>query len=206
MPLHARLRSGLYVSRAAPTAALVVIIAIGACTAGGATGARETISPRVLLNRLLTTAIKSRELPSGYYSAKVGVTTPSAQAKKHHVVGDVEIDFDSGDASVIYVVLPTRKDALGDWYDSDIFKKAKSRLPAPPNLPKPSGIFNTSVSGKNAFGKKVTNGVTIVGFVSQNVIVSAVTISTDNTESGDVPSAITLARFALRHLSALRVR
>jgi hypothetical protein len=40
----------------------------------------------------------------------------------------------------------------------------------------------------------------------QNVIVDATTTSTDNTESGDIPATIALARFAIRHLSVVRVR
>jgi hypothetical protein len=172
--------------------------------AGLANAADQALSPRALVTRLLTTPIKQTQLPSGYYSAKVGVSKPSDIAKKHHVVGEVEIDLDS-DAVIVYIVFPTRADALADWYGADL-KKVKSRLPAPLTLPKPSGIFNTSITGNNAFGKKVTNGVTLVGFVSQNVIVEATNLSTDTTESGDVPGAIALARFALRHLSAVRLR
>lgn len=182
---------------------VLLALAVG-LVAGGAAAADRALSPRALLNRLLTTPIKPGQLPSGHYSAKVGVSKPSDKAKKHHVVGEVQIEIDS-DAAIFYIVFPTRADALADWYDADL-KDVKSRLPAPRNLPKPSGIFNTSITGNNAFGKKVTNGVTILGFVSQNVVASATTISTETTESGDIPGAITLARFALRHLSAARLR
>jgi hypothetical protein len=65
-------------------------------------------------------------------------------------------------------------------------------------------MINQSITGKNVFGKKVTNGVTFLGFTSKNVIVSAATISTDNTESGDIPGTIRLGRYALKHLQALR--
>ena len=156
------------------------------------------------MTKLVTTPIKSSQLPSGYYSAKVGLSKPSDNAKKHHVVGEVEVDIDS-DAGILYIVFPTRKDALADWYGADL-KKAKTRLPAPASFPKPSIIANSSITGNNAFGKKVTNGVTVLGYVSQNVIVEATTISTDNTESGDIPGAIALGRYALRHLSAVRLR
>ena len=183
---------------------LTALALVAGCIAAGASAADRAVSPKALVNRLLTTPIRPSQLPSGYYSIKVGVSKPSDNAKKHHEVGEVEADLDS-DAGILYFVFPTRADALADWYDAD-FKKAKSRLPAPATLPKPSGIFNASISGNNAFGKKVTNGVTFVAFVSQNVILEAFTISTDNTESGDVPGAIKLARFALRHLSAVRIK
>jgi hypothetical protein len=63
-----------------------------------------------------------------------------------------------------------------------------------------------SVTGKNAFGKTVTNGVTDFAFTLKNVIVQAITRSTDNADSGDIPGAIRLGRFGLRHLQAAQAR
>ena len=71
-------------------------------------------------------------------------------------------------------------------------------LPAPEMFPTPSLIVNASITGNNLLGKKVTNGVTILGLVSGSVIVEAITTSTSNSDSGDIPGSIALGKFALR--------
>ncbi len=144
-------------------------------------------------------------MPSGFYSAKTGVSTPSSRAKHHHVVGKVEIDIDSGDAGIIYLVFPSHADALADWNETDVGHQhgVKSQLAAP-GFPTPALIVNSSFTGNNVFGKKVTNGVSTLVFVTANVIVDAVTISTSNTDSGDVPATVELGKLALRHLRSVQ--
>jgi hypothetical protein len=155
----------------------------------------------------LRSAIPESELPHGFYSAKTGLSTPSSRAKHHHVVGEVEIDIDSGDARIIYIVFPGHADALADWNDADIGHQhgVKSQLAAP-GFPTPALIVNSSITGNNVLGKKVTNGVSSLVFVTANVIVDAITTSTSNTDSGDVPATVELGKLALRHLRAVQAK
>jgi len=176
----------------------------GLVCAVGALAGHAAVSPQNLYQRLLTSSIPDSALPSGYYSSTTGISKPSDNAKRHHVVGEVEINLDNSDAVIDYIVFPTRADAVADWKDANMRGHAKSTLTAPPDFPWPALMINQSITGKNVFGKKVTNGVTFLGFTSKNVIVSAATISTDNTESGDIPGTIRLGRYALKHLQALR--
>jgi len=177
-------------------AALTVVLA-GAVSAAPAQLSRRP-SAQAIYRALLTTPVRAGSLPGNFYSAKVTVGKPSKRAKSHHVVGEVEIDIDSGDAAIFYSVFPTRTDAVADWRDADL-KGIKTTLRAP-QFHQPAAIYNGSFTGKNAFGKKVTNGFTVVGSTPGRVIVSAATTSTESTESGDIPGAIALERFELRHL------
>jgi len=69
-----------------------------------------------------------------------------------------------------------------------------------------SDWINGSQTGKNAFGKTVTNGLTLMCARSDIVIVCAFTSSVDNEESGDVPGTIKLLRAGLAHLAAVRAK
>jgi hypothetical protein len=70
---------------------------------------------------------------------------PSKRAKSHHVIGEVVVKIDNGRAQIFYVVFPTRVDAVANWRDADAeLTNIKSRLPAPPQFPKPSAILNGS--------------------------------------------------------------
>lgn len=190
-------------NRALPTT-FAGLVAAGAVVASALAGTTVK-SPRALYQALLTTGIRS-DLPSGFYSAQIGVGSLSDRAKRFHAVGEVDIDIDSGNALIIYIVFPSRANAVAEWNDarSDVKKHSKSILPAPPTFPWPALIANGSVTGKNAFDKSVTNGVTDLAFTSKNVIVQAMTLSTSNTESGDIPGAIRLGKAALKHLNKLR--
>lgn len=190
LPLALVLTGVLWVSASAP--------ALG--------GTATAPSPTRVYQRLLTTSIPDSALPSGFYSSSVGIYKPSSQAQKHHAVGGVEIDLNGGDAALIYLVFATRADAVADWNDANLRSHAKSTLVPPAGFPGPGLIANMSIKGKNAFGKNVTNGVTDLAFVSKFVIVQAVTRSTDNTDSGDIPAAITLGRFGLARLNAAAKR
>jgi len=197
---HVRL---LIVRRAMTAAGCLLLLALGAGTALSASDAK---SPSALYRALLTTPIKPSQLPSGFYSASPGIGSPSKNSKSHHIVGEVDENVDSGDAAIIYEVFPSRAMAVADWNAGkpNFKKEAKSQMAAPSKFPWPAIILNGSVTGKNAFGKTVTNGITNLAFTSQNVIVEAATISTSNTQSGDIPGAIQLGQFALQHLNALR--
>lgn len=183
-------------------AASLLTLTVFAATAGAETAQRSQ-TPRALYEALLTSSV-SGKLPSGFSTAKIGVSKLSDRAMKHHGVGGVEIDIDGGDAAIIYIVFPTRADAVADWKDVNLKQQAKSVITAPSRFPWPAVIANSSVTGNNVFGKKVTNGVTDLAFTSRNVIVQALTRSVDNKDSGDIPATIRLGDFALKHLNAIR--
>jgi hypothetical protein len=69
-----------------------------ALTAAGvaAQSASTALPPPSLYRALLTRSFSG--LPSGYYSAKVGVDSLSDKDKRHHAVGAVLVAIDSGDA------------------------------------------------------------------------------------------------------------
>jgi hypothetical protein len=188
---------------------IFVLLAVSAALASSvrSDAAAPRVPPKALYARLLVTPIPTSQLPSGFYSASIGVSKPSNTAKSNHAVGEVEIDLNGGDAAIIYLIFPTRADALKDWKDADPTHKkgVKTKLPAP-GFPHPALIVNGSITGNNAFGKKVTNGFSILGFTAGNVITSAVTSSTTNTNSGDLPATISLGKFALRHLRAVEAK
>jgi len=117
--------------------------------------------------------------------------------RRHHVVGAVEVNLNSGHARIVYVIFPTRADALGNQTDGvkglKAVKGIKVQLSAP-GFPKPSLIINGSENGM---------GVTQVSFVAGNVGVNAQT-TRPNSNSGDIHGTLGLARFALRHLRAFQ--
>jgi hypothetical protein len=185
--------------------AILAAVVAALCFAALAEAVTADRSPHALYRALLTTPIPPSQLPSGYHSARVGVSSLSNNAKAHHVVGEVEVDIDS-DAVIVYEVFRTRADAIADWNAARpaLKKKSKSQVAAPPRFPWPAIIANSTITGKNLLGQTVKNGVTALNFTSRNVIVQAGTISTTNVDSGDIPGAVRLGDFALKHLDALR--
>jgi hypothetical protein len=188
------------VNRALRLTLLGLAVVIVVSTASAQSSLRP--SGKSIYCALLTTPIRAGSLPANFYSAKVNFMKPSKRAKSHHAVGEVEVDIDGGDdAAIFYVVFPTRADAVADWKDTD-WSGVKTRRPAP-QFPQPAVILNGPFTVKDAAGKTVTYGYTGVASVPGGVIVSTVTRSTKSKVRGDVPGAIALERFALRHLSGL---
>ena len=183
-------------------AAAAVLATIGAT----ALAAAATPSPQQIYQRLLTTPISDSALPSGFSGAKTDVLHLSSTFKKHHhhAVGGVAIDLNYGNAEILYFVFPTRADAVADWRDANLKKQAKTTVSAPADFPWPALIANMSVKTWSNVGTTATNGETEAAMTSKNVIVQAFTLSTHNTDSGDVVGSIRLARYALKHLQALR--
>lgn len=161
-------------------------------------------SPQGLYRALLTTPYSG--LPSDFYAAKVGVGELSDNAKKYHAVGAVDIDIDAGSAGLSYIVFPSPKDAYGRFTHPDAWSKEIKTVGKVPGYKIPSTWANGSITGDNAFGKKVTNGVTFMGVQRGSVVVIAFTISTANEHSGDVPGTLALLRSALAHLGRVQAR
>ncbi len=172
---------------------------------GVATGAAATPSPPALVHALVTAPIPASQVPSALRPAKISAIPLTEQSIRYHGVGTIEVGFgDSDDDVVIYVVVsePSRTPSPISP-DPHQVGRVTDKLAGPPSLPKPSEILDGSISGKNAAGKPVTNGVTGVAFVVRNVIVEAATLSTTSTTVGDLPGTIRLAALALRHLTAV---
>jgi hypothetical protein len=184
------------------------IVAIGAavCVVAAATAA-PAISPAKLYQALLTRPYPDSQLPSGFTSAKVGLSTPSKTGLRYHAVGEVTVAVDGPDPDdgLGFNVFPNHSDALGDL-NHPTFTGQKVHIvpggvPGYANLP--GHMWTGSITGKNAFGKTITNGVTLVAVVRNNVLVQAATDSADNADSGNIPAALALIRSGLRHLSSV---
>ena len=188
-------------------AGVTCALAVAVLGAIGATArATSETTPQALYFRLLKTPITASDLPPGYLTADIGIGSLTKRAQKFHAVGEVDVTIDGGHAFIDFIVFPSRAAAIADWKDSkdDFHKNTDTQQPAPPDLPWPAIIGNSSITGKSATGKAVTNGVTTLSFTPKNVIVQTFTLATDHTGSGDIPGTIKLARYALRHLHAVR--
>ena len=186
----------------------VCLMAVAGLTWTVAT-ATAAASPEKLYTGLLTMAYPNSQLPSGFFSAKVGLIQPSKTGRHYHEVGSVTVTVDGPDPDdgSGFNVFPNHKDALGDLNHPNMSSShgkihiVPGGVPGVGNLP--SHMWAGHITGKNAFGKTVTDGVTLVAVVTKNVIVQAYTDSADNTNSGNIPGAIALLKSGLRHLQVV---
>jgi hypothetical protein len=182
-------------------AAAVVAAVLGAMPIAGAS-ARPSTAPTALYRALVAQTFADGT-PTGFPAPRRVGYELSDQARRHHAIGGVEFDL-GRDAAIIYLVYPSRSDALSDWKETDIRSHGTSSLRAPSGFPAPSVIINYPIVGKTDSGKTVTHGISDLVFTAGNVIVQALTLSPDRSDRGDVPASIRLGRFALRRLVALR--
>jgi hypothetical protein len=179
----------------------VTFFALLATTCSVATAALASRSPQRLYTKLVTTAYPDSQLPSGFFSAKVSIGSPSDNAKNYHVVGDVEVAVDGPDPNdgIIYEVFPTAADARGllAHPKQDKHTRVVGKVPGYSR----SVWMTGSITGKNAFGNTITNGFTLVAVAQGNVLVEAFSDSADNENSGNTPAALALLKSALRHLA-----
>lgn len=163
--------------------------------------ASAALSPQRLYTKLVTSAYPDSQLPSGFFSAKVSIGDPSDNAKKYHVTGEVDVAVDGPDPDdgIIYEVFPSAADARGllAHPKTSGHTKVVGKVPGYSR----SVWMIGSVTGKNALGKTITNGITLMAVAKGNVLVEAFTDSADNEKSGNTPAALALLRSALRHLA-----
>jgi len=171
-----------------------VTVLVAAAPVLSATG--RVPSPQALYKALLAAQLPQSELPAGFSSAEAKPKQTAGNPKRHHAVGEVEIDFNGG-AGIVYVIFPTRADALanhGDGVRALKTQKGVTKVQSPvPGLPNPSVILNASLNGL---------GVTQVSFVADSVEINAQTLR-PNAKSGDVKKTLSLARFAIQHLKTV---
>jgi hypothetical protein len=160
---------------------LVVVLAAFASAAS----AFAAPSPKALYNALLATPLSgTTPTPS----------RPGSTSRRHHVVGEILVNFSGGRTRIAYVVFPNHADALGNYRDGvSVLKRigAVRKIKKPvPGLPRPSILVD-------AFQSRI--GVTQITFLSGNVEIAAQSVRT-NAKSGNEKLAKSLAQLALRHL------
>jgi hypothetical protein len=187
--------------------ALAVCLALLPACAAIAASATAALSPPKLYQALLTRPFPDSQLPSGFSSAKVGVQQPNKNGLRYHVVGEVAVSIDGPDPDdgIEFIVFPNHSDAVADLNHASFSGSAKLHI-VPGGVPGyaklPGHMWIGSITGKNALGKTITDGVTLVAIAKGNVIVDAYTDSADNTDSGSVPAALALLRAGLRHVKS----
>jgi hypothetical protein len=175
--------------------------ALGLGTSAAAARPDRRPSPQAIYKALLTTPVKAE---GPFFSAKVIRQEPSTRARRHHIVGAVEVDLNGGAVIVSYLVFPTRSDALGDWRGAHAPKGLQKTLPAT-QFPQPATIYRGSLT-RTSSGKKTTVGYTLLGSVASRVIVTALTITIGHDRRGELSAAIDSERFAFRHLHSIQTR
>src|SRR5689334_1144839 len=170
---------------------LLLVAAVAATAAAGG------VDPAALARALAKSPINAADLPAGLVTPRVLRIPLSDNSKRHHAAGTIDVVFGEA-ASIVYDVFPTRADAVADYRAAE-GHPGDTTATAPASFPKPSKIVSGTIvlpSGKA--------GISGVEFVAGNVVVLVATTSATSTRHGDVPKAIALARYALRHLAAVR--
>jgi hypothetical protein len=185
--------------------AALVLVGAGLVPPGAlaAADAERKLSPKALYEALSKVPKGKAVLPNGYQSPTIGRVPLTPNAKRHHAVGAVGIDLAKPGtlgAGILFIVFPTRADALADWNEG-VRRLPKTRLRPPSFFPKPSVMVNASVTLGNAPSRPI--GTTRLAFVVENIIIEVDTSSTSSTTHGDVLGAIALAQFAGRHLNSV---
>ena len=166
----------------------MLLAACVAALAAAAAASAGSPSPKALYNALLAAPVNGTP-PTP--------TRPGSNSKRHHVVGEMLIDFNGGHSRIAYVVFPTHTDALGNYADGiRALKKIRSVTKVAktvPGLPKPSVLVDATQSGI---------GVTQVTFVSGNVELVSQSVRVGK-KSGNEKLAKSLAALALKHLRSV---
>lgn len=162
-----------------------------------------------LLAATAITAVSAVPAPKALYKAllhspvagaKPKVVRPGPNSTRHHVVGEVEIDYAGGSKRIVYVVFPTHADAVGNHTDGvrqlKTIRGISKIEKTVPGLPKPSVLVDAS-EGRI--------GVTQVTFVAGNVEIAAQSIK-PNARTGGEKAATSVAQLALRHLRSVEKR
>jgi hypothetical protein len=154
---------------------------------------------------LFTKPFPDSQLPAGYTGAKVTIDKPDKIDLKRKLVGRVLVEEGGGQSAIMYTVYETAPDAAYAITHPIFDKSGDFRVMGrAPGFGKQSRLIVGSITGKNVFGKKVTNGVTGVSVLQGNVGVSGVSISYDNEDSGDIQAAMKMLRAGIKHLRLVR--
>ena len=154
-----------------------------------------------LTNKLYAAPFRKTELPGGFYTAKVLLGE-----KAKNAVGRVNIVVDGTDL-IAYSIYPSPVTAAKRLSDPKLEGEGSEKMRLVGSVPgwgKQSHMYVGSVSGENVFGKKVTNGVTMLMVLRGPVIVMAFSVSTESEQSGDMQDARKLLLAGVKHLDRVR--
>lgn len=145
------------------------------------------MSPQALLSTLLKTPIPSAELPSGFSHAQTEKQALSANARKHHAVGLVDVAVKGPDSldAFAWIVFTKHGDALADLDNPAVGNGVKVVGVVP-------GIRESLVLTGLLNGKHITDAAAVSG----NVLVQGVVVS----RAVRQPTAILLLKAAIAHL------
>ena len=148
-------------------------------------------SPQALLTTLLKTKIAASELPIGFSNARTEKQQPSANARKHHAVGLVDVALkgpDSEDAFA-WIVFTSHADAIADL-DNPAVGNGVNVIDVVP------GIRASLMLTGTLNGQRITDAAAVEG----NVLVQGVVVSSTVRK----PTAIVLLKAAIAHLRRVR--
>jgi hypothetical protein len=148
-------------------------------------------SPQALLTTLLKTKIAVSELPIGFSHPQAEKQPLSANGRKYHAVGLVDVALKGPDAedAFAWVVFAKHADAIADLDNPAVGNGVKVLDVVP-------GIKTSLILTGTLNGKRVTDAAAVDG----NVLVQGVVVSSTVRE----PTAILLLKAAIAHLRRLR--
>ncbi|HEY2543451.1 MAG TPA: hypothetical protein VGH92_10425 [Gaiellaceae bacterium] len=150
-----------------------------------------TATPQALLTTLLKVRIAAAELPLGFSNARAERQRLSANGKKYHAVGLVDVSLEGPDAvdAFAWIVFTKHADAISDL-DHPAVGNGVKVLDVVPGL-KDSLVLTGTLNGKT-----ITDAVAVDGAV----LIQGVVVSSAVRE----PTAIILLKAAIAHLRRLR--
>jgi hypothetical protein len=159
---------------------LRLAVLLGATTLAGMT-------PQALLTTLLKTPLRASELPAGFSDARAEKQALSANARKHHAVGLVDVAVKGPDAldAFAWIVFTKHSDALADLDNPALGDGIKVVGVVP-------GIRESLVLTGTLNGRRITDAAAVDG----HVLVQGVVMSSAVRQ----PTAILLLKAAIAHL------
>jgi len=145
------------------------------------------LSPQALLTALLKSPVPDAELPHGFSHARAEKQALTANARKYHAVGLVDVALNGPDTedAFAWIVFPSHADAIADLDHPVLGNGVKV-------IDTVTGIRESLVLTGSLNGDAVTDAAAVVG----NVLVQGVVASS----KVRVPTAVILLRAAMAHL------
>ena len=146
------------------------------------------MTPQALLTTLLKAPIPNAELPHGFSHARAEKQALTANARKYHAVGLVDVALKGPDAedAFAWIVFPSHANAIGDLDHPVLGNGVKV-------VDTVTGIKESLILTGLLNGNTVTDAAAVVG----NVLVQGVVASS----KVRVPTAVILLKAAIAHLN-----
>jgi hypothetical protein len=145
------------------------------------------MTPQALLTTLLKAPLPNAELPHGFSHAQAEKQALTANARKYHAVGLVDVALTGPDAedAFAWIVFPSHANAIADLDHPVVGNGVKV-------INTVTGIKESLILTGSLNGNEVTDAAAVVG----NVLVQGVVASS----KVRVPTAIILLKAAIAHL------